>query len=65
MAIVLQGVFAFLIALIAIQCVGVIINEGRRRKFFVKPVVARGSYALAATSAFLLSFHEVSQVVTF
>ena len=65
MAIVLQGVFAFLIALIAIQCVGVIINEGRRRKFFVKPNVARGSYAIAAVATFVLSFHEVSQVSTF
>lgn len=65
MTIVLQGVFALLVALIAIQFVGVVINEGRRRKFFVKPNVARGSYAIAAVATFVLSFHEVSQVATF
>ena len=65
MTIVLQGTFALLIALIAIQFVGVLINEGRRRKIFVKPTVARGSYAIAAVAAFMLSFHEVSQVATF
>ena len=65
MAIFLQGVFALLISLIAIQCAGLLFNYCKKRQLFVKPMVARGSYALAAASAFVLSFHEVSQVATF
>lgn len=64
MTIMLQVLFSFMVALIVVHAIGWLIRKVNA-DMLSSPTFVRGVYASAAVSTFVLSFHEVSRVVTF
>lgn len=64
MTIVLQVLFALMVALITVHAIGWMIRKVQVG-LLSSPRFCRGVYASAALFAFVLSFHEVSRVATF
>lgn len=64
MTIMLQVLFSFMVALIVVHAIGWLIRKVNA-DMLSSPTFVRGVYASAAVCTFVLSFHEVSRVVTF
>lgn len=64
MTIMLQVLFSFMVALIVVHAIGWLIRKVNA-DMLSSPKFIRGVYASAAVCTFVLSFHEVSRVVTF
>jgi len=64
MTIMLQVLFSIMMALIVVHAIGWVIRKVNA-EVFSSPKFIRGVYATSAACAFVLSFHEVSRVVTF
>lgn len=64
MAILLQIVFSFMVALIAVHLIGWVIRKVNAQ-LVNHPTAVRGVYATAAVCTFVLSFHEVNRIVPF